>query len=254
MSVGPNISRKGHVVYSFDGQSKRHYGGSGTAVTNRRKWKQNQFTSNTTLNNVSIDNSDAGAGHLYLSGNGERDGSPEGDSISLPTTFNTGNYPNGSTIAWWSKISASQPNGQCILFGATTIAHVEFKSEGTSSPYFRTEAAYHNGYSFGTGTIPGGSLVGRWAHFAIVFDFTVSPRQVLWYHDGSLFHTHSNFDNGNSGTGEQFYFNKIGRSTGTSSYLYSQSFKGYISNFLIYDYPLAAGEVRQNYIASKSRR
>lgn len=194
-------------------------------------------------------------GKFSFGGQGEYDGSPTGDYITIPTAL-TSTSPsvksNGCTYSWWSKITAAQPFGQCILFGASTIAHIEFKNEGTTSPYFRTEAAIENGKSFGSGTIPGGSLVGRWANFTIVFANNEAGRPVRWYHNGELFHTGS-MTGGTSPDTEYFYFSNIGRSTGTADFLYSNSFYGEIPVFQIYNRSLTEQEVLQNFNALRGR-
>lgn len=194
-------------------------------------------------------------GKFSFGGQGEYDGSPTGDYIAIPaalTSTSPSVKPNGCTYSWWSKITAAQPFGQCILFGASTIAHIEFKNEGTTSPYFRTEAALENGKSFGSGTIPGGSLVGRWANFTIVFANNEAGRPVRWYHNGELFHTGS-MTNGTSPATEYFYFSNIGRSTGTADFLYSNSFYGEIPVFQIYNRSLTEQEVLQNFNALRGR-
>lgn len=194
-------------------------------------------------------------GSFSFGGQGDRDGDPTGDYITLPTSL-TSTSPtvksNGCTYSWWSRIAAAQPFGQCILFGAGTIAHIEFKNEGTTSPYFRTEAAVENGYSFGTGTIPGGSLVGRWANFTIVFANNEAGRPVRWYHNGELFHTGS-MTGGTSPATEYFYFSGIGRATGDATYLYSNSFYGEIPVFQIYNSALTEQEVMHNFNALRGR-
>lgn len=194
-------------------------------------------------------------GSFSFGGQGDRDGDPTGDYITLPTSL-TSTSPsvksNGCTYSWWSRITAAQPFGQCILFGAGTIAHIEFKNEGTTSPYFRTEAAVENGYSFGTGTIPGGSLVGRWANFTIVFANNEPNRPVRWYHNGELFHTGS-MTGGTSPATEYFYFSGIGRATGDATYLYSNSFYGEIPVFQIYNSALNDQEILQNFNALRGR-
>ena len=251
MSVGPNLGKKRDLTYSLDSASKRHYVGSGTNVVNKRTWKKGEHPSDVTFSTTGVTFSN---GIFTFDGTGDNDGDPQGGHLIWSNQFTTSEYSStGCTIMWWSKITSSQTNGQCFLRGSEVVSMVEFKGEGTASPYFRTESGTTNNYGFGTGTIPGGSLVNRWCHFAIVFDFTVSPRQVLWYHDGELFHTHSNYDNSANGDSEHFYFNQIGRSNGNSTYRYSDSFKGELSNFLIYSSAPGAKEIRQNYRAKKSR-
>jgi hypothetical protein len=193
-------------------------------------------------------------GTFSFAGDGANTGNPPGDRITVSSAItNTSptNRPNGCTYLWWSRISAAQPSGQCILFGLGTVAHIEFKNEGTSAPFFRTEGAVQNGYSFGAGTVPGGSLVGRWACFAIVFANAEGSRPVRWYHNASLFHT-GNMTGGSSPTTEYFFFTDIGRSTGDPTFLYSESFKGDIGSFQIYDTALTASQIRQLFDVQRS--
>ncbi len=199
------------------------------------------------------------AGYFSFDGSGERDGDPPGDYIGggfggAGGLCSSNQYlASGASYCWWSRITTAQANGQCILYGASTIAHIEFKNEGTASPYFRTEAAMQNGYMLGSNaTIPGGSLVGRWAYFVIVIDNSASPRTAYWYSNGALFDT-KNITTGTYPTNEYFYLNYIGRSTGTASYLYSQSFYGDLGNFQFYGKALSSTEVKQNFEAHRAR-
>ena len=214
-------------------------------------------------NNIAIPSSPStptynSAGYFSFDGSGERDGDPPGDYLGTGFGGSGGlcssnQYTSGASYCWWSRITSTQPQGQCILYGASTIAHIEFKNEGTSSPYFRTEAAQQNGYTLGTqATIPGGSLVGRWVYFVIVIDNSASPRTAYWYSNGTEFDS-KNITTGSYPTTEYFYLNYIGRSTGTASYLYSQSFYGDLGNFQFYGKSLSAAEVKQNFNAQRSR-
>ena len=233
----------------LDAKHPQSYSGSGSTF-----YDVSGNSNNATLNGPTYNSN----GYFSFDGSGEKDGSPTGDYISGfgggGGTCSTDQYAMGASYCWWSRITSAQTSGQCILYGSSTIAHVEFKNEGTSSPYFRTEAARDNGYSFsGNDTIPGGSLVNRWAHFVIAFDNSSSPRTVKWYHNGDLFYTKTNFDSGDFTTTEYFYLNDIGRSTGTSSYFYSQSFYGDLGPFHFYGRNLSAAEVKQNFNAQRSR-
>ncbi len=237
------------LVLCLDAKHPQSYSGSGSTF-----YDVSGNSNNTTLNGPTYNSN----GYFSFDGSGEKDGSPTGDYISGfgggGGTCSTDQYAMGASYCWWSRITSAQTSGQCILYGSSTIAHVEFKNEGTSSPYFRTEAARDNGYSFsGNDTIPGGSLVNRWAHFVIAFDNSSSPRTVKWYHNGDLFYTKTNFDSGDFTTTEYFYLNHIGRSTGTSDYFYSQSFYGDLGPFHFYGRNLSAAEVKQNFNAQRSR-
>ena len=211
------------------------------------------LTNNNTITATSLTyNSD---NIFSFGGQGETDGSPSGDYITFDTNLTTTDptiRTSGVTYDWWSYVSEAQPSGQCIFWGAGSINHIEFKGEGTASPYFRTEAVQENGYSFGSGIISGGSLVGRWCHFAIVFANDEIGRPVRWYHNGELFYT-GNMTGGVYPTSEYFYFSGLGRATGTVDYLYSNSFKGKISMLSIYHRPLSSAEIKQNFNANRMK-
>jgi len=187
-------------------------------------------------------------------GSGTTDGLTAGDSIAIPVSVtNTNNYPNGCTYSWWMKVDATNSESRrAILFGAATINHLELISLTGSSPRFRTEARLQNGYSFGTNTIPGGALEGRWVYTNVVFANGESGRPVRWYSNGVLFHTGSMDSGDNPGT-EYFEPSEIGRSTGNESYTYSKSFFGEIPSFAINGKALSQAEVRQNFNATRNR-
>lgn len=239
---GPKIITNGLVLY-LDASNVRSYPGTGTNCFDLSK-NENNGTLVGVTHNSSVFN---------FAGSGDRDGDPTGEYISVNDAItSTQQYNQGCTYSWWGRISAAQPNGQCILFGAASINHIEFKNEGSASPYFRTEARLQNGYSFGTGTIPGGSLVGRWINFTIVFANMELNRPVRWYANGDLFHTGS-LDSGTYPGTEYFSFGAIGRATGTADFLYSNSYKGDLSIFKIYSRALTESEVIHNYITLKER-
>lgn len=206
--------------------------------------------------NASLQGATISGGECTFIGQGERDGDPTGDYVALNTTGTTTNpstNPNGTTYDWWVKLTAQQSYGQTMLFGSGTINHMEFKSEGSSnSGHFRTEAVTQNGYSFGSGNISGGTPLNTWMHFAVVFDESNATRNVYWYKDGSLFHT-GNMSSGNNPTGEYFQPNAIGRATGTSAFMYSNSLKGKVSRFATYDRALSASEIELLYEGNKER-
>ena len=206
--------------------------------------------------NASLQGATIASGECTFVGQGERDGSPTGDYVALNTTGTTTSpsvNPNGTTYDWWVKLTDQQPYGQTMLFGSGTINHMEFKNEGASNRgYFRTEAVTQNGYSFGSGNISGGTPLDTWMHFAVVFDESNATRNVYWYKDGSLFHT-GNMSSGNNPTGEYFQPNAIGRATGTSAFMYSNSLKGKVSRFATYERALSASEIELLYEGNKVR-
>ena len=132
------------------------------------------------------------------------------------------------------------------------LLYIEVKNEGASG-YFRTEAALNNGYSFGASAPSDGVPLLTWQNYAIVWDNLASPRTVNWYKNGELFHTHANFDSGTGGAGEYASFSAIGRAGGTTEFLYTQSFYGYIPVVQIHGNKLTAAQVKQNYDALKGR-
>jgi len=206
--------------------------------------------------NASLVGATISNGECTFVGQGERDGDPTGDYVALSTTATSTSptvNPNGTTYEWWVKLTAQQPYGQTMLFGSGTINHMEFKNEGASNRgYFRTEAVTQNGYSFGSGNISGGTPLNTWMHFAVVFDESNATRNVYWYKDGSLFYT-GNMSSGNNPTGEYFQPNAIGRSTGTSAFLYSNSLKGKVTRFSTYNRALSSSEVETLYEVNKVR-
>ena len=230
----------------IDAKFPSSYGGSGNTWTDisGNGW------------NASLVGCTISGGECTLIGQGERDGDPTGDYVYLnpsATTTNPSVRPNGTTYDWWVKLTAQQPYGQTMLFGSGTINHMEFKNEGASNRgYFRTEAVTHNGYSFGSGNITGGTPLNTWMHFAVVFDESNATRNVYWYKDGSLFHT-GNMSSGNNPTGEYFEPSAIGRATGTSQFLYSNSLKGKVSRFATYERALSASEIELLYEGNKVR-
>ena len=249
-----NIITRGLVLYLDTGNMYSLPSGSDDSSTfyNLARGGDCTFYTESTMVNSSKRNRDE---WVYFDGSGEYDGSPAGNHIVIgdETLTRTDQSSDGWTYFWVMKLTGSQPHGQRIFHGAATIRHIEIKNEGTSSPYFRTEAARDNGYSFGTGTIPGGSLLNKWNTFAIVWDNEASPRTVKWYKNGELFYTDTNFDDGDAGTAEYFSFNRIGRSGGTSDYKYTESLKGYLPVFMSYNRKLSPEEILANHNAFKAR-
>ena len=141
---------------------------------------------------------------------------------------------------------------QALFWGGATKHHIEILYP-SSSPHFRTEAALTNGYSFGSDTLPVSSILDKWNSYAIVWDNAASPRTVKWYMNGSLFYTDSNFDDSDNGTNEYFSFTGLGRATGSGTYLYAQSFMGYVPLFISYNKKLTDAQILQNHNSIKDR-
>lgn len=190
-------------------------------------------------------------GHFYFRGQGEVDGDPYGDHITIPESLTkVQDHDDGITYEFWMNPDVNERRS--LFFGAGTIRHIEAYC-GSSGGYFRTEAANQNGYSFGTSAPSGGLPINTWTHIAIAWDPEGSTRAVKWYKNGSLFHTHSNFYSGTAGTGEDFYFHAIGRATGTPTYNYAKSWSGYLNGINIYKRTLSASEVLRSYNSTKTR-
>jgi hypothetical protein len=196
-------------------------------------------------------------GYMSFPGTGEHDSAPVGEYITLNTSTTTTEpsvKPNGVTYNVWMRFTGNQLTGHGIFFGATTINHIEFRSSNVTSGYWRTEAVTQNGYSFGGGgnNADGGHVLGEWFNLTIVFANNEVNRPVRWYRDGNLFHT-GNMTSGNNPSGEYFRPSAFGKSTGTDTYKYVESFKGDLSNLSIYNRALSPEEIFQNFNATKSR-
>lgn len=179
---------------------------------------------------------------VYFRGQGERDGSPTGDYIAIPSgdcTTNPAVRPDGVTYSWWQN--ADDLNRRSLFFGSGTINHIE-----QNPPGFRTEARLRNGHSFGASGA--NQVAGVWENYAIVFDNIT--KRARWYKNGVLFHD-GNLTNAN---GQHDYFepNSIGRATGSSNYLYAPSWKGYFDCFYVYDGRLTEEQIKKVYHANKS--
>ena len=236
------------LTVNLDAICPASYGGSGT------NWVDTMGNDNVTLAGENgLPTYNAG-GYFSMVGDGEKDGNPRGQHISgFNEVINDMRYgTNGVSYTWWMRVTGEQPSGQRILHGSDTIRHVELKREGTSGPKFRTEAALHNQYSFGAPDIPGGSLMNEWMHFALVFDTDDSPRRAIWYANGVKFYNKS-MDGGDHGANEYFSFNAFGPGGGTSSYNYTQSFKGELAMIQVYKKKLTQGDVTNVYEAHKTR-
>jgi len=175
----------------------------------------------------------------YFDGTGTIDGTIPGSYIDIPENItNTNDYPNGCTYSIWINVDVSAVNRMSLFYGRGTSQHIEINSD---SKNFRTEASLQNGYNFGSGVFPD-NIKGAWGHFAIVFANNEINRPVRWYQNGVLFDTDS-LDNGDYPGTEYFQFNKLGRSTGNTTYDYAKSFHGKMQDFRIYDRALSAEEI-----------
>jgi len=229
----------------IDSKMIQCYPGTGTALYDLSGKNRSCALSGTSVN-VSRE--------FVFAGQGERDGSPAGDYISLDTNATTtspATKTNGVTYQWWMRFDANQPQGHSIFHGSGSINHLEWRGTSTAG-YWRTEAVTQNGYSFGASNTYGGDALNTWFNMAIVFANNESGRPVRWYHNGSLFHTGS-MTGGNNPTGEYFLPSTFGRATGTSAYLYAQSFYGSLGMLAIYDRSLSATEILENYNNTNGR-
>lgn len=229
----------------LDAANSKSYSGSGTV------WGDLSGNgANSSINGATFNNN----GFFEFLGQGERDGSPTGDYITLDTTT-TSTDPTlksqGVTYHWWMQFTGNQPQGHCLFYGSSTINHLEWRGSDVGG-YFRTEAVTQNGYSFGASGPSGGLPIGQWHYLTIVFANNESGRPVRWYKDGELFHT-GNMTSGTNPSGEYFRPSFFGRSTGTASYLYAQSFKGYLSQMLVYNKALNDSEIKKNFYATRGR-
>jgi len=186
------------------------------------------------------------ANGFFFDGTGETDGSPTGSYISVNMEM-TSTLNRERTYDFWMYPLAT--GRRSLFFGSGSIKHIEIYN-GSGS--FRTEASTQNGYSFGAS---GGNNVGedfgpnKWTHITISF---AADGAVRWYANGKLFHT-GNMFGGNGGVNEYFAFSGIGRATGTSNYLYAQSFYGYMDGIKIYDRAITGAEALKNFNASSAK-
>lgn len=240
---GPDIPTD-DLVLCLDAASNQSYSGTGTTWYDLSNKKRNSTIVGATWNSN---------GYFEFDGSGERDGSPTGNYVTLNTTSTTtlpSTKPNGVTYQWWFKLDGEQAQGHSILYGLGTINHLEWRGTSTGGS-FRTEARTQNGYSFGASAPPNGLNTSYWAHMTIVFANDEVNRPVRWYKNGELFHT-GNMTSGNNPTGEYFIPSAFGRATGSSAYLYAQSFLGKLSQFLVYDRTLTDSEILKSFNARKS--
>ena len=186
------------------------------------------------------------ANGFLFDGTGETDGSPTGSYIGVNMEM-TSTLNRERTYDFWMYPLAT--GRRSLFFGSGSIKHIEIYN-GSGS--FRTEASTQNGYSFGAS---GGNNVSedfgpnKWTHITISF---AADGAVRWYANGKLFYT-GNMFGGTGGVNEYFAFSGIGRATGTSAYLYAQSFHGYMDGIKIYDRAITGAEALKNFNASSSK-
>jgi hypothetical protein len=251
-SYQPKIVTDG-LVLCLDAGDGKSYPGTGTTWKDRT---ENGYDSNMDIGEDPVTwNSN---GYMSFAGNGVRTTSPVGEHITLNTTATTtlaSTKPNGVTYSVWMRFTGNQSHGHGIFVSGTTINHLEYRSSNINNGgYWRTEAVTQNGYSFGGGgtDADGGHTLDEWFNLTLVFANNETNHPVRWYRDSELFHT-GYMSNGNGGDSEYFLPNTFGRSTGTDLYQYVQSFKGNMSQLLIYDKALTTSEILQNFNATKSR-
>lgn len=238
----------------LDASNPKSYSGLGTTWRDLTKNGYNGTLTRTTF-------STAFGGIHEFDGLGESTGSPEGAHVVLNTTPMTTEptaKPNGVTYDVWLRFQGEQPSRHALFWGAGTVNHIEWSGTLSGGSY-RTEAVLQNGYSFGASS-DGGHVVGEWYNLQIVFandeiaGSPVSPgdRPVRWYRDGQLFHT-GDMTSGTNPTGEYFNPSAFGKATGSSSFLYGQSFLGDLGILKVYNRTLTDAEVKQNYYAFRGR-
>jgi hypothetical protein len=241
-NYSPRIVTDSITCY-LDAANPKSYPGSGTTIYDLTKNNRNS----TIIGSVAFSTN----GYFNFDGTGERDGSPTGSYISLntaATTTNPSSKTNGVTYQWWMKINEDQPQGHGLFVGSGTINHLEWRGTSTAGS-FRTEAVLTNGKSFGASGPPGGLDKLYWHNIAIVFANDESGGPVRWYRNGELFYTGSMFNRAD----QYFQPTSFGKSTGSASYLYAQSFYGSASSWLFYDRKLTETEIKKNFQATRGR-
>jgi len=183
---------------------------------------------------------------IYYDGTGTGDGLSDGSRVEFPSIACNSNpslYPNGRTLIWVAKPEDTARRG--LIYGSDTINHLE-QFDAAS---FRTEARLQNGYSFGASNC----IITAYVYdmFAIVFNNDDTTPTAKWYQNGISFYEKSMINS----TPETDYFepNALGRETGSTSYTYAPSYKGFIPIFMSYSIALTDAEVKQNFIALRGR-
>jgi len=235
------------VSLFLDAQNRKSYPGSGTTWFDiSGNGRDSTLTGSPTIPQWNSN------GWFSFAGGGENDGSPTGAYVTLnndATTTEPSIKPSGVTYQCWMRFTGEQPNGHAIYYGGATVHHLELRGPDLANLSWRTEAATENGYRFGGGPAPyGPEIQDKWFCFTLVFENT-GDRNVYWYRNGKLFDT-GDMTSGDNPSGEYFAPNAFGRATGSSSYLYVQSFKGDMSQFIVWDRALNEEEVRSSYLAT----
>lgn len=260
--IGPKTAPASTIAIAYDCDNPRSYPGSGTILYDMAGGHHATLVGPTIANGVAT----------FL-GQGERDGDPTGDYISVPRSPTiTSNYTtiganglSGCTYDIWFKMTGTQPYGQSIYFDAGTIGHIEIRSENTTSAYFRTEARKQNGYNFAIGAATqrtllqnnfGGLNINEWINLTITFATNETAGALYnpcrWYKNGE-FMWEGNMAGGNSGNQEYFAFQALGRATGSSAYLYCESFLGDFSKFTLYNEVLTDEQVENIHNGQRGR-
>ena len=263
--IGPKTAPASSIVIAYDFDNPRCYPGTGTTVYDMAGGYDGTLVGATVANGVAT----------FL-GQGEGDGDPTGDYISVPRAPTiTSNYTtvgptgvSGCTYDIWFKMTGTQLNGQCIYFDAGTIGHIEIRSENTNDAYFRTEARTENGYNFAETaatqrtilptfpTLTNGLSINQWINLTITFSTNESEGALYnparWYLNGQLAWT-GNMAGGTNGNSEYFAIQALGRATGSSAYFYCQSFLGDMSKFTLYNEVLTGDQVENIHNGQRGR-
>jgi hypothetical protein len=235
------------LVFHIDPKSRSSYPGFGDIVYSMT----DRASGNAELYGAQVDLE----GSIVFRGQGERDGNPSGDYIELPgadTTTDPHQKPEGVTYNIWMVFDDNQPVGHSIMYGSGTKNHLEWRGSVTGGSW-RTEARLDNGYSFGASgeSSYGHHQIGEWFNLCLVFD-NQGQRPVSWYINGQKFFEKP-MTLGDRPGDEHFRPVYFGRATGSTSYLYSQSFLGRLGIFSIYNRALTQQEINQNYTAYENR-
>lgn len=184
---------------------------------------------------------------VYYDGTGNGEGTADGSRVDFnnyPAVSSNPSYaPNGRTIMWICKPEDTNRRG--LIVGHSTINHLEQYNSTT----FRTEARLQNGYSFGSNNCT--ITANKYDFWAIVFNNDSVNPTAKWYQNGYSFYEKTMI-NGNS---QHDYFEPfhLGRETGTTSYHYAPSYKGFIPVFISYNATLSDFDILWNYNILKGR-
>lgn len=216
INYNPRIVTDGLVLY-VDAANTKSYSGSGTTWTDM----SNNGNTGTLVNGVAPD-----IGYLNFDGSN--------DYVQTPIT---GTYTRISFDFWgfFDDPTLNVLSREESAFGDWNSNRVHFGTRWTGS-----NAGMHFNVNGIWQTTPITNLRYGWNHYSLVYD-TVS-NQKLVYLNGIL--SSSNVTNGSMVLGDF----RIGVATTLNAY-----YRGYISNFKIYNKALTAAEVSQNYNSHNSR-